>query len=124
MESFAQQDTGSCTCHMEAEPSAIQGLPTVPTIRASEPGNTVKMDTAGYFVIIPLRAKGSITVEHYAYDNTLLRTIEGTTARAICATLLANGWVTELSHAAYLGRALAMAELSLSSDFTYVQDGA
>ena len=124
VEALSQQEAGSCSCHQGAEPSMPQGLPTVPTICASEPSHTVKLDKAGYFVIVPLRAKGSIAVEHYAYDNTLLRTIEGTTARAICATLLGNGWVTELSHAAYLGRELAKAELSLSSDFTYVQDGA
>lgn len=124
VEAFAQQEAGSCSCHAGAEPSTPQGLPTVPHTRASEPSHTVKLDKAGYFVIVPLPAKGSITVEHYAYDNTLLRTIEGTTARAICATLLAHGWVTDLSHAAYLGRELAKAELSLSCGFTYIQDGA
>jgi tetrahydromethanopterin S-methyltransferase subunit A len=123
VEAFAQQEAGLC-CHRGVEPSTPQGLPTVPSIDASEPHHAVKLDKAGYFVIVPLRAKGSITVEHYAYDNTLLRTIEGTTARAICATLLENGWATELSHAAYLGRELAKAELSLSADFSYVQDGA
>jgi tetrahydromethanopterin S-methyltransferase subunit A len=124
IEAFAQQEAESCSCHGEAAPSTPQELPSVPRIRASEPSHTVKLDKAGYFVIVALPAKGSITVEHYAYDNTLLRMIEGTTARAICATLLAHGWVTELSHAAYLGRELAKAELSLSSGFTYVQDGA
>jgi tetrahydromethanopterin S-methyltransferase subunit A len=124
VEALAQQETGLCSCQREAAPAPPQGLPTVPTIRASEPSQTVKMDKTGYFVIVPQRTKGSITVEHYAYDNTLLRTIEGTTARAICATLLSNGWVTELSHAAYLGRELAKAELSLSAGVTYVQDGA
>jgi tetrahydromethanopterin S-methyltransferase subunit A len=124
VEALSQQEAGSCSCQRGAEPATSQGLPTVPNIYASEPSHAVKLDKAGYFVISPLRGKGSITVEHYAYDNTLLRTIEGTTARAICATLLANGWVTELSHAAYLGRELAKAELSLSSGCTYVQDGA
>lgn len=126
VEELARQAAESCTCHMgrEAEPCTPQGLPTVPSMRASEPSHTVRMDNAGYFVIVPLPAKGIITVEHYAYDNTLLRTIEGTTARAICATLLAHGWVTDLSHAAYLGRELAKAELSLCSGFTYIQDGA
>jgi tetrahydromethanopterin S-methyltransferase subunit A len=124
VEAFAQQAARSCACHAGAEPTTAQGLPTVPHIRAEEPGQTVKLDEAGYFVIVPLPGKGSISVEHYAYDNSLLRTIEGTTAQAICATLLENGWVTELSHAAYLGRELAKAELSLSSGLTYVQDGA
>jgi len=32
--------------------------------------------------------------------------------------------VSQLSHAAYLGKELAIAELSLKYGFTYVQDGA
>ncbi len=82
------------------------------------------LDKAGYFVVLPEAEAGVITVEHYAYDNKLLRVVEGTTARAIYKTLVANGWVSELSHAAYLGRELAKAELSLRHGFKYVQDGA
>jgi hypothetical protein len=54
-------------------------------------GGFVKLDKAGYFVIVPLPAKGSITVEHYAYDHTLLRTLEGTTARATRAVSSGTG---------------------------------
>ena len=50
------------------------------------------MDRAGYFVIIPRALEGLITVENYSYDNTLLRTIEGTNAREICGTIIANKW--------------------------------
>jgi tetrahydromethanopterin S-methyltransferase subunit A len=38
--------------------------------------------------------------------------------------IVANGWVTELSHAAYIGKELAKAELSLKYGLKYVQDGA
>ncbi len=82
------------------------------------------MDKAGYFVILPLIERGIINVEHYAYDNTLVRVIEGTTARALYTTIIADGWVTELSHAAYLGKELAKAEWSLQHGVKYVQDGA
>ncbi len=82
------------------------------------------MDKAGYFVIVPLADKQLIIVDHYAYDDTLLRTIEGTNARAVYMTVVSNGWVSELSHAAYLGKELAKAELSLQHGFKYVQDGA
>ena len=82
------------------------------------------MDKAGYFVIVPLTDKGVVNVEHYAYDNSLLRVIEGATARAIYFTIINSGWVTELSHAAYLGKELAKAELSLQNGFKYIQDGA
>jgi len=54
----------------------------------------------------------------------LLRIIEGTTARAIYNTIISNGWVTELSHAAYLGKELVKAELSLQHGIKYIQDGA
>ena len=91
---------------------------------AAEPSDRVVMDKAGYFVIVPLADKGVITVEHYAYDNILLRTIEGTNARALYLTMIDNGWIGELSHAAYLGKELAKAELSLRHGFKYVQDGA
>ncbi len=82
------------------------------------------MDKAGYFVVVLLPDKAVITVEHYAYDDTLLRTIEGRTARALYRKLIEEGWVTELSHAAYVGRELTKAELSLEHGFRYVQDGA
>ncbi len=82
------------------------------------------MDKAGYFVIVPLVDQGLINVEHYAYDNTLLRTIEGANARAVYRLIIEEGWVTELTHAAYLGRELTKAELSLQHRSQYVQDGA
>ncbi len=82
------------------------------------------MDKAGYFVILPLADKKVISVEHYGYDHTLLRVIEGPTARALYKTIVTEGWVSELSHAAYLGRELTKAELSLTHGIKYVQDGA
>ena len=63
-------------------------------------------------------------VEHYSNDNRLLRIIEGKDAVSLYRTIVANGWVTQLSHAAYLGKELDRAELSMKLDFKYVQDGA
>jgi tetrahydromethanopterin S-methyltransferase subunit A len=63
-------------------------------------------------------------VEHYAYDNTLLRVIEGTNAHALYRMIIANGWVSELNHAAYLGKELTRAEFALTQGYRYVQDGA
>jgi tetrahydromethanopterin S-methyltransferase subunit A len=93
----------------------------VPVIHAESPA-TISLDEAGYFVIFP--RQGVIIVEHYAYDNTLLHLIEGTTARDIFSTIINKGWVTELSHAAYLGKELSRAEIALEHGWTYVQDGA
>ena len=123
IEELAQQVTTPCECS-ECGAKPPVSISTAPKIVATEPSNTVKMDAAGYFVIVPLADKGIVNVEHYAYDNTLLRVIEGATARTICAMIIDSGWVTELSHAAYLGKELAKAELSLLNGFKYLQDGA
>ncbi len=68
--------------------------------------------------------KETILVEYYACDNTLRSVIEGKDARSIYRTVIENGWITQLSHAAYLGKELTRAELSLRMGFRYVQDGA
>jgi tetrahydromethanopterin S-methyltransferase subunit A len=108
------------------EPSSphvyISTIPREPV--SNEPDQVVKMDKAGYFVIIPLADDKKINVEHYAYDNTLLHVVEGATAESLYKTIIANGWVTELSHAAYLGKELMKAVLSLQFEFKYVQDSA
>jgi len=53
---------------------------------------------------VPLADRLMINVEHYAYDDTLLRVIEGSNARALYQAIIARQWVSELSHAAYLGK--------------------
>ncbi|HEX21657.1 MAG TPA: hypothetical protein ENH19_03270 [Actinobacteria bacterium] len=91
-------------------------------IQAKEP-TSLKLDKAGYFVIIPESARKMIIVEHYSYDNKLLHTIEGITARTIYFTIIDNGWTSDLYHAAYLGKELEKAELSMKLGFRYEQDG-
>jgi len=71
-----------------------------------------------------LKERGVISVEQYSNDNRLLRVIEGKNARDLYRTIIKNKWVTQLSHAAYLGKELARAELSMTLDFKYIQDGA
>jgi tetrahydromethanopterin S-methyltransferase subunit A len=123
IEGFARQAPAPCGCNSccDTAPAVVSSPP---RIIATEAGTGVPMDKAGYFVIIPLKEQGKINVEHYAYDNSLLRMIDGSTARALYKTIIGNGWVTELSHAAYLGKELARAELALQHGFTYIQDGA
>ncbi len=120
---LSQQATAPCGCSEcgGTSPVPIAAMPAIIPATASA---AVRMDAAGYFVVVPLAGRGVIHVEHYAYDNALLRVIEGETARTICHTIIDGGWVTELSHAAYLGKELAKAELSLHHGFKYVQDGA
>lgn len=113
----------SCSCEETGEITRPVRLSEVPIIQAEQPAK-VEMDKTGYFVILPQPEKQLIVVEHYSYDNALQRVIEGKDARSIYWTIIENGWVTQLSHAAYLGKELAKAELSIKRGFKYVQDGA
>lgn len=124
VERLSREADVSCGCAECRDKPVPMSVLRVPVIVATEPGRLPKMDRAGYFVIMPLAGRRVINVEHYAYDNTLLHVVEGADARTLYATIIANGWVTELSHAAYLGKELARAELSLTHGFRYVQDGA
>ena len=117
------RESKSCSCEKRVEEIKPVEISTAPIIQAKEPAK-VEMDKAGYFVIIPQPNRGIITVEHYSYDNELLRVIEGKNAKNIYWTIIKNGWVTQLSHAAYLGKEIMKAELSLKFGFKYVQDSA
>lgn len=84
----------------------------------------VKLDPAGYFVIYPIAERGVIHLEHYGYDNRLLHAVEGASPRALYLKVIEEGWVTEMSHAAYLGKELIKAEYSLRVGIPYLQDAA
>lgn len=113
--------SGCCSCD---ESSAAVSCSTVSALIAKAPDANITLDRAGYFVIVPVVERNIINVEHYAYDHTLLRVIEGYDARTLYRMIIDNGWVTELSHAAYLGKELTKADLSLKYRFKYIQDGA
>lgn len=102
-------------------PDAIRD--SVPRIRAGTP-RAPQMDPAGYFVIFPDRERRVMRVEHYDYDHRLLRIIEGTDARSLYRTIISKGWVSRLSHAAYLGRELTRARYALDQNREYDQDQA
>ena len=89
-------------------------------IAAGEDPMRIKLDKAGYFVINI--ENDMLLVEHYNYKEKLIRTIEGKEARSIYLTIVRNGWVSKLDHAAYLGKELARAELSIKHGFDFVQD--
>jgi tetrahydromethanopterin S-methyltransferase subunit A len=112
-----------CICKECAVEKPAIKVPPIAVIKAEKAGDK-KLDAAGYFVIIPQSEKNKIIVDHYSYNNRLLRVLEGNDADSICYTIIKGGWVTELTHAAYLGRELIRAQLSMEMGFTYVQDGA
>jgi tetrahydromethanopterin S-methyltransferase subunit A len=98
-------------------------VPGVETVEAADMEPTkVKLDRYGYFVVVPKADEQLIYVEHYDYENKLLRIIRGKNSRNIYWEIINSGWVSEMSHAAYLGKELARAELSMSLGFKYVQD--
>jgi len=115
----------SCGDQKTASKSSTGTVPSVPKIKAKKQSKTtIKLDKAGYFVILPSKKDSTILVEHYSYDNKLLRKIEGKNGRDIYFAIIHNKWVSELSHAAYLGKELLRAELSIEKGFKFVQDGA
>jgi tetrahydromethanopterin S-methyltransferase subunit A len=117
--------------------SPVQASPAVPdeaagrkdTVAAVEhiPAKAPKqlrLDRAGFFIVLPQPRKRLIVCEHYENNGRLAHVIEGPQAALIASTIVERGFVTQLDHAAYLGRELAKAEAALSDGITYEQDGA
>lgn len=98
-------------------------VPSVSVQRAVEPVRLVS-DPAGYLVITPDRRRHLLVLEHYANNGVLTRVIEGATPTALYGTVIADGLISRLDHAAYLGRELARAQHALSTGECYVQDRA
>jgi tetrahydromethanopterin S-methyltransferase subunit A len=115
-------DTGTVAIPAVMLPQSTMSISTVKAKKQSK--SSIKLDKAGYFVILPQKKKATILVEHYSYDNKLIKKIEGKSSRDIYLTIINNRWVTELSHAAYLGKELSRAELSIKNAYKFVQDGA
>ena len=74
--------------------------------------------------VIPDRQRRLLVAEHYENSGVLRSVVEGGDAVDVVSTLLDEGLVTRLDHAAYLGRELALAERSLREGTPYVQDQA
>ncbi len=119
---LAQTPKKTCSCaecgSEEVKPLNVSSV----TIVQADKVSKVEVDKAGYFVIIPQPGKKTIIAENYSYENKLLHAVEGTDTQSIYATIIKNGWVTQLSHAAYIGKELTKAELSLSYGFKFIQD--
>ncbi|MHB1680136.1 MAG: DUF4346 domain-containing protein [bacterium] len=92
-------------------------------ITAKKP-EKIKLDKKGYFVIIPSFADKSITVEHYDYSNKLLNVIKGNDVYAIYSTIIEKGLISELTHAAYIGKELEKAAWCINYGVKFNQDGA
>jgi tetrahydromethanopterin S-methyltransferase subunit A len=88
----------------------------------ARPPESLHLDKAGFFVVLPQPATGLIICEHYENSGRLAHVIEGRQAALIAATVIQERLVTQLDHAAYLGRELAKAEIALQTGSHYEQD--
>jgi tetrahydromethanopterin S-methyltransferase subunit A len=84
----------------------------------------ITRDELGLFLVGIRRDAGEIVVDHYSVDRRYLNTVTGKNAEAICHTLVREGLMSELSHAAYLGREVAKAEEARRWGLEYEQDRA
>ena len=98
-------------------------LPSQRFIVAQKPRRLV-LDKKGFFVILPQKAENQIYVEYYANSGKLMQTVVGRDAASIYSTIIEKGFVSQLDHAAYLGKELARAEYFLKYGIPYHQDGA
>jgi tetrahydromethanopterin S-methyltransferase subunit A len=123
IQQLVQDETPTCGCADCSQEVQFDVL-VQPVHVVAQPPRHIEMDRAGYFVILPDSEKQRIVVEHYNYDNVLLHVIEGEEARSIYWTIIENGWVSQLSHAAYIGKELSRAEQAMAGKLQFVQDGA
>ena len=86
--------------------SSFAGSRVIEPVAGSIPARMVS-DPAGYFVIFPDRARGLISLEHYANNGVLSTIIEGHAAVELYMMAIDRNLVSRLDHAAYLGRELA-----------------
>lgn len=95
----------------------------VERIQVLEPSRLI-LDKAGYFVVYPDARAKRLVVEHYTNQGVLNCVLEGSGTGALYSEAIARELVTRLDHAAYLGRELARAEMSLREGTPFIQDAA
>lgn len=81
-----------------------------------------KQDPSGYFLIRISQETKEISVGFCTNDNVLKAEITGRNAEEIYNTILREGLVSSLQHAAYLGLELYKAEVALKLNIKYIQD--
>lgn len=90
----------------------------------ARPSRKLTLDPSGFFIIYPKKEEDRIYVEHYRADGTLNEVIYGEDPIAIASIAIERGLVSRLDHAAYLGKELERARLSMSFGVPYTQDSA
>ena len=112
------------------DPWPEQWEPSVPTVRL-DTGRSSGMggmagrftpDPAGLFLIGLGPWEDTIELEHYTHEGNLDYRIGGSSAEALCRTLVEQELVGDYGHALYVGRELQKAEVALRSGLDYEQD--
>lgn len=83
-----------------------------------------RLDASGFFTFHIDRNQSQIIVRHYLLGSSDIPTIElrGTSAHHLIVAILKRELVSQLDHAAYVGRELAQAELALITGRPYIQE--
>ena len=82
-----------------------------------------KADKKGFFVVDVDDRRRRIVLSCYGYNRTLKKRFMGKTAEPLWDRVIDEGFVSDLTHAAYVGRELARAEIALRYGLRYKQDG-
>jgi tetrahydromethanopterin S-methyltransferase subunit A len=117
----AKKPTGTISFQTPSNTSKITSQ--VERLQARAP-KILRLDKAGFFIVIPQASTDRIICEHYENNGRLAHVIEGREGAVIAATAIEQGLLTQLDHAAYLGRELAKAEIALKTGSHYEQDAA
>ncbi|MCC7105308.1 MAG: hypothetical protein IT307_09215 [Chloroflexi bacterium] len=102
--------------------AAPEGQGPTRTVATPDPAAEWRQDPCGFFIISVDRPRELLVCEHYDADRRLANIVEGATAQAVSQTVIRLGLVSELAHAGYLGRELALAEVAMKLDREYRQD--
>jgi len=81
-----------------------------------------RYDPKGYFLIKINKKDKTIEAAHCRRNNIIEVKIVGKNSREIYNTIIREGLVSSLQHAAYLGKELTLAEYLLKHKLEYIQD--
>ena len=80
------------------------------------------MDPKGYFLIKYDATTKKLHAGYCTAQNELIAEVIGNNAEEVYMTILREGFVSRLDHAAYLGKELEKAEIAMKLNKKYVQD--
>ncbi|MBI4170695.1 MAG: DUF4346 domain-containing protein [Candidatus Aenigmarchaeota archaeon] len=82
-------------------------------------------DPVGYFLIRVNEETQEVEVGVCEYDdvNNIKILVKGKSPQKICQLIIAEGLLSRMDHAAYLGKELARAWICMKTGVKYVQDG-